>query len=158
VWLQDILDKRFGRGKTTVICPITDYFVAHHGALGGFVRVYSHDTGVTPAAIMEVARAQDGVMSVCDKQAAVEQFGLAPDREGDVVVIGDIGTCIGTREQDHDLKGLEGHRLRSHGSTTEGKVPFIINTPLNAEYADRVARGGLRNFNIFEFAINGASP
>ena len=31
---------RFGKGTTIVICPITDYFVAHHGALGGFVRVY----------------------------------------------------------------------------------------------------------------------
>src|SRR3989440_3523923 len=31
VWLQDALDLEFGRGATTVICPITDYFVAHHG-------------------------------------------------------------------------------------------------------------------------------
>ena len=42
IWLQDLLDARFGRGKSTVICPITDRFVAHHGALGGFVRVYCH--------------------------------------------------------------------------------------------------------------------
>src|SRR5215475_11450469 len=37
VWLQDVLDSRLGKGTTTVICPITDYFVAHHGALGSFV-------------------------------------------------------------------------------------------------------------------------
>src|SRR5262249_8885117 len=30
VWLQDALDLEFGKGATTVICPITDYFVAHH--------------------------------------------------------------------------------------------------------------------------------
>jgi phosphonoacetate hydrolase len=155
VWLQDVLDRKFGKGKTTVICPITDYFVAHHGSLGGFVRVYSHDAAVTPAAIMDVARAQKGVEYVCDKQTAVEKFGLEFDREGDVVVIGDIGTCIGTREQDHDLKGLEGHRLRSHGSTTEQAVPFITNMPLNQEYAAKARRGGLRNFNIFEYAVNG---
>ena len=40
IWLQDILDATFGKGDTTVICPITDAFVAHHGALGGFVRVW----------------------------------------------------------------------------------------------------------------------
>ena len=155
VWLQDLLDKKFGRGKTTVICPITDYFVAHHGALGGFVRVYSHDKSVTPQAIMDLARAQKGIEYVCDKHTAVDRFGLTLDREGDVVVIGDVGTCIGTREQDHDLKGLEGHRLRSHGSTTEGKVPMIINKPLNAAYAAKASKGGIRNFNVFEYAING---
>jgi phosphonoacetate hydrolase len=157
VWLQDLLDKKLGRGKTTVICPITDYFVAHHGALGGFVRVYSHDKAVTARMIMDIARAEKGIELVCDKETAVARFGLAADREGDVVVIGDVGTCIGTREQDHDLKGLEGHRLRSHGSTTEGRVPFIINTPLNGEYAAKAQRGGLRNFNIFEYAVNGTA-
>ena len=40
IWLQDILDRKFGKGDTRVICPITDAFVGHHGALGGFVRVY----------------------------------------------------------------------------------------------------------------------
>jgi len=155
VWLQDVLDQRFGRGKTTVICPITDYFVAHHGALGGFVRVYSHDASVTPAVIMDVARSQQGVDSVYDKETAASRFGLPLDREGDVVVIGDAGTCIGTRESDHDLKGLAGHRLRSHGAIAEAKVPFVTNKPLNEAYAARAANGGLRNFNIFEFAING---
>ena len=155
VWLQDVLDRRFGKGKTTVICPITDYFVAHHGALGGFVRVYSNDKAVTPKAIMEAARAEPGIESVCDKATAVEQFGLAADREGDVIVLGDVGTCIGTRESEHDLKGLEGHRLRSHGSTTEAKVPFILNRPLNRDYAERARRGGIRNFSIFEYAVNG---
>ena len=43
VWRQDILDGEFGEGASTVICPIADAFVGHHGALGGFVRVYCHD-------------------------------------------------------------------------------------------------------------------
>ena len=37
VYLQDLLDERFGAGNTKVICPITDAFVGHHGSLGGFV-------------------------------------------------------------------------------------------------------------------------
>ncbi|MEQ1516724.1 MAG: alkaline phosphatase family protein, partial [Usitatibacteraceae bacterium] len=40
IWLQDILDAKLGKGDAKVICPITDAFVAHHGALGGFVRVW----------------------------------------------------------------------------------------------------------------------
>ena len=40
IFLQDILDREFGAGDTKVICPITDAFVRHHGALGGFVRVW----------------------------------------------------------------------------------------------------------------------
>jgi hypothetical protein len=32
-------------------------------------------------------------------------------------------------------------------------VPFILSHPLNAEYAAR--SGNLRNFDIFEFALNG---
>ena len=45
IWLQDILDEKFGKGDTRVICPITDAFVGHHGALGGFVRVYCQRQG-----------------------------------------------------------------------------------------------------------------
>lgn len=157
VWLQDALDKAFGAGKTTVICPITDYFVAHHGALGGFVRVYSNDSSVTATAIMEVARKEKGVESVYDKATAASQFGLPLDREGDVVVVGDVGTCIGTRASEHDLKGLAGHRLRSHGAIAESRVPLILNTPLNAEYTAKASKGGIRNFQVFEYAVNGAA-
>jgi hypothetical protein len=36
-------------------------------------------------------------------------------------------------------------------------VPFILNYPLNDTYAARAARGGLRSFHIFDFAINGVT-
>jgi phosphonoacetate hydrolase len=39
VFLQDELNARFGEHAVRVICPITDPFVKHHGALGSFVRV-----------------------------------------------------------------------------------------------------------------------
>ena len=44
VYLGDLLDAAFGAGATRVICPITDPFVRHHGALGGFVRVHLQRT------------------------------------------------------------------------------------------------------------------
>jgi phosphonoacetate hydrolase len=104
---------------------------------------------------MRIAQAQPGVAAVYDKETAAARFGLPLDREGDVAVLGDAGTCIGGRESEHDLTGLAGHRLRSHGGVSEAKVPFILNRPLNPRYAARAAEGGLRNFHVFEFAING---
>jgi phosphonoacetate hydrolase len=155
VWLQDALDRAFGAGTTTVICPITDYFVAHHGSLGSFVRVYCR--GAAPEAVMRLARSLPGIAAVHDQATAARLFELPLDREGDVVVISDGETCIGTTPAAHDLTALAGHRLRSHGGLAESRVPFILNRPLNAAYAARAARGDLRNFHIFDFAINGTA-
>jgi phosphonoacetate hydrolase len=155
VWLQDALDRAFGAGTTTVICPITDYFVAHHGSLGSFVRVYCR--GAAPDAVMRLARSLPGIEAVHDKASAARLFDLPPDREGDVVVISDAATCIGTTPGAHDLNALAGQRLRTHGGLAESRVPFILTRPLNAAYAARAARGGLRNFHIFDFAINGVA-
>ena len=155
VWLQDELDRAFGAGTTEVICPITDYFVAHHGSLGSFVRVYCR--GAAPEAVMRLARALPGIEAVHDKATAASAFDLPLDREGDVVVISDANSCIGTTPAAHDLKALAGQRLRTHGGLGESRVPFILNRPLNPAYAARAARGGLRNFHIFDFAINGTA-
>jgi len=154
VWLQDILDAHLGRGTTRVICPITDSFIAHHGALGGFVRVWCFE-GADPAQVMAVARELPGIERVLDKETAVREFDLPPDREGDVIVIGDHLTCIGTTEADHDLAGLEGRRLRSHGAIAESRVPFLLNRRLTEEYAVRAATRGIRNYEVFDYAING---
>ena len=156
VWLQDALDRAFGEGATTVICPITDYFVAHHGALGSFVRVYCRR--VAPEAAMRLVRGLAGIDAVYDRATAARLFDLPIDREGDVVVISDGETCIGTTPSAHDLSALAGAKLRSHGGLAESRVPFILNRPLTATYAARAARGSLRNFHIFDFAINGVTP
>ena len=155
VWLQDALDVRFGKGATTVICPITDYFVAHHGSLGSFVRVYCHHDSASPEAVMGLARSLPGIEAMHDKATAAQMFDLPIDREGDVVVISDAGTCIGTTPSAHDLSALGGHALRTHGGIAESQVPFILNYPLNETYARRAACATLRNFHIFDFAING---
>jgi phosphonoacetate hydrolase len=155
VWLQDVLDREFGAGATTVICPITDQFVAHHGSLGSFVRVYCRGRA-TPEAVTSLARTLPGIEAVHDKATAARLFDLPIDREGDVVVISDGETCVGTTPSAHDLSALGGDRLRTHGGIAESRVPFILNYPLNEMYAERAARGGLRNFHIFDFAINGA--
>lgn len=154
IWLQDLLDAEFGEGASKVICPITDAFVAHHGALGGFVRVYCYN-GLDPDAVITFTKNIPGVELALTRDETVKKFDLPFDREGDVAVISDAGTCIGASEADHDLSGLAGHRLRTHGGVSESTVPFIISKPLNAAYADRAARGNLQSYELFDFALNG---
>ncbi len=156
IWLQDVLDAKFGKGDTTVICPITDAFVAHHGALGGFVRVYCRGK-TTPMQVIELVRSIEGVELVYDKETACRVLDLPADREGDVVVISTAGVCIGGSEKDHDLSGLEGHRLRTHGGVSEAKVPIILSEPLNDEYKLKAGVAMLKSYQVFDLAINGAA-
>jgi phosphonoacetate hydrolase len=157
IWLQDILDAKFGKGDTRVICPITDAFVGHHGALGGFVRVWC--TGkATAKQVMDVVRSLDGIESVLDKETACKVHDLPIDREADVVVISTADVCIGGAEAAHDLSGLEGHRLRTHGGVSEAKVPFILSAPLNDEYKLKAGAATLKSYQIFEYALNGTQP
>lgn len=156
IFLQDILDAEFGAGETTVICPITDAFVRHHGALGGFVRVWIRGRHATPEAIIARVRDIPGIALALTRDEVCARFDLPPDREGDVAVIGDIGTVIGAAQAEHDLSNLADARLRSHGSTTEARVPFILSRPLGEAYAAR-AGGGLKSYQIFEYAINGVA-
>jgi len=154
IWLQDILDRKFGKGDTRVICPITDAFVAHHGALGGFVRVWC--TGkATPRQVMAAVSGLQGIEAVLDKQTACRLHELPEDREADVVVISTANVCIGASAADHDLSGLQGHRLRTHGGVSEARVPFILNVPLNDEYKLKAGVRTLKSYQIFEYALNG---
>ena len=155
IFLQDILDQEFGAGDTRVICPITDAFVKHHGALGGFVRVWCRGGKATPQAIIDLVKDMPGVAMALDKDEVCRRFDLPPDREGDVAVIGDIGTVIGAAAAEHDLSNLADARLRSHGALTEARVPFILSRPVSAEFRLRVAKEPLKSHQIFDYAING---
>jgi phosphonoacetate hydrolase len=156
IWLQDVLDREFGKGDTRVICPITDAFVGHHGALGGFVRVYCQGSA-QPRDVIGVAAALDGVEQALDRQNVCRLYDLPEDREGDVAVISRADVCIGAAEADHDLSGLRGHRLRTHGGASEARVPMVINRPLNDAYRLQVAGGTLKSYQLFDFALNGVA-
>jgi len=156
IWLQDILDAAFGKGDAKVICPITDAFVAHHGALGGFVRVWCRGRA-TPRQIIDVIRRLDGIEAVLDRETVCRDYDLPPDREGDVAVISRADVCIGASAADHDLSGLAGHRLRTHGGVSEAKVPIIINRPLNDEYRLKAGVTTLKSYQVFDFALNGTA-
>lgn len=154
VYLEDVLNQKFGAGVARVICPIADPFVRHHGALGGFVRVHL----LKPcdiAAMMTFARSLPGVELVLDRATVCERYQLPPDREGDFAVFTDRGTVVGARREDHDLSALGDHRLRSHGGLGEQRVPFVLSRPLKRDYRERATTGVLRNYDIFDFAMNG---
>jgi phosphonoacetate hydrolase len=154
VFLEKMLNEQFGAGTVRVICPITDPFVKHHGALGSFVRVYA--TGKTsPEVLMDAAARIPGVALVLDGKSASERYEMPIEREGDFIAIGDTYTAIGSRPDEHDLSGLNGHKLRSHGGLSEQPVPFMVSKPLNKKYQAIVEERRIRNFDIFDFALNG---
>jgi phosphonoacetate hydrolase len=153
LFLEDLLEAQFGAGSVRVICPITDPFVRHHGALGSFVRVY-RKKGVPIATLAYAVRALPGIDAVLTREEAARLLQLPYDREADLVVTGDRNTVIGARAAEHDLSSLAGHRLRSHGGAFEQQVPFLLSSPLDPEYEDRARSQTLRNFDIFEAALN----
>ncbi|WP_108662196.1 phosphonoacetate hydrolase [Acuticoccus kandeliae] len=153
-YLADTIDAAFGAGRVRVICPITDPFVRHHGALGGFVRVHVTDPALPVADVLGTVAGTEGVGEAMTGADAAARFDLPPEREGDVVAIAAPGFALGAHRADHDLSALAGTRLRSHGGLAEQAVPFILSHPLNEAYRAK-ASGPLRNYDIFDFALNG---
>ena len=154
IWLQDILDQSLGTGSCRVICPITDAFVGHHGALGGFVRIYLGNKD-DQNKVYETVQGIEGVEKVWTAENVAKELEQPLDREGDLAVVADKRTVIGGSEKDHDLSALKGKRLRTHGSLHEASVPFILSEPLNDKYSNRAKENTLRSREIFEYALNG---
>ena len=96
---------------------------------------------------------QPGVTEVHDRDMAVRILEQPSDRTGDLVVLSGRDVVLGRRPQYHDLSALDG-TLRSHGGRYEEMVPMIISHPLNDVYK-RKAGCDPRNFDIFDFTING---
>lgn len=150
VYVQDLLDEWLGAAAARVILPITDPYVVHHGALGGFATAYLPD-GADTAAIIARLRAVPGMLEVVDKAEAIRRFELPGDRIGDVVMISTENMTIGTSAHRHDLAALN-EPLRSHGGLTEQEVPFIVNRVL-----DLPSQPVLRNFDAFFYATTAAA-
>jgi phosphonoacetate hydrolase len=155
IWLEDVLNARFGAGAVRVICPITDPFVRHHGALGSFVRVYPRGDPGQLVAMMQTTRVIPGVELVLTGAEAAKRFETPVEYEGDFTVLANRNTVIGSAAALHDLSGLKGRRLRSHGGLWEQHMPFLVSAPLNASYRDRAKRGDIRNFDMFDYVLNG---
>jgi phosphonoacetate hydrolase len=148
IYLQDTLDAWIGKGEARVILPITDPYVVHHGALGSFALVYL-PAAVAQRAIVERIAALAGIESVLGRSEAAARFELPADRIGDLVVVSRLDTVIGTSRDRHDLSGLD-VPLRSHGGTSEQKVPLLVNRSVGNQPESR----RWRNFDAFDLGLN----
>jgi phosphonoacetate hydrolase len=147
IYLQTLCDQWLGKGKARVILPITDPYVVHHGALGGFATVHLPDDCDVGGFLAKV-RGIDGIELAVSQAEACERFELPADRIGDVVVISARHKVLGTAPELHDLSGLD-EPLRSHGGLSEQRVPMIANRKVELPAGRR-----LRNFDVFDVALN----
>jgi phosphonoacetate hydrolase len=150
IYLQDLLDEWLGSAQARVILPITDPYVVHHGALGSYATVYL-PAGTDIGALLKRLAARRGVERVFTREEAAAEFELPPDRIGDVVVVSERFTVIGTSAARHDLSALDSP-LRSHGGISEQRVPLILNRKI--EGIDTQRRW--RNFDALDLALNHA--
>ena len=150
IYLQDLMDEWLGVARARVILPITDPYVVHHGALGSFATVYLPN-GTAADGLAQRLAARRGIEGVFTRSQAAERFELPADRIGDLVVVSERSTVIGTSVARHDLSALE-VPLRSHGGVTEQRVPLILNRRIAG--IDRERRW--RNFDAFDLALNHA--
>jgi phosphonoacetate hydrolase len=152
-YLESELEQCFGPGFR-VILPITDPYVAHHGALGSFAQVHlPPSNAVAVGDIIAFIQQLPGVIEVLDCATAARWMELPEDRMGDLVVCAKRDVTLGRTPKWHDLTALKG-ALRSHGGRYEEMVPFILSAPLKPDYAMR-AKADVRNFDIFDYTCNG---
>jgi phosphonoacetate hydrolase len=153
VYLETELEGEFGAGFR-VVCPITDPYVRHHGALGSAVTVYLPKQAPLDAVARWVLH-REGITEVYDRETAAHKLQLPPDSIGDLFVLAGRDWVMGRTPAHHDLSQLGG-RLRSHGGRYEEMVPIVLSKPLTDAYAAKAA-GDPRNFDIFDFTCNGLS-
>ncbi len=151
IYLQDTLDGWIGKDKARVILPITDPYVVHHGALGSFALVYLPLPKDAHSVASRIS-ALPGIESVMTRAEAAVQFELPADRIGDLVVVSQQDTVIGTSRDRHDLSGLD-VPLRSHGGTSEQKVPLLVNRGVSKLPEPH----RWRNFDAFDLGLNRAN-
>jgi phosphonoacetate hydrolase len=149
IYLQDHLDGWLGAGAARTILPITDPYVVHHGALGSFATLYLTPTDLAKA--QPLLAGLRGIERVYTREEAAQVFELPLDRIGDLVVVSERSTVLGTSAAKHDLSGLDAP-LRSHGGVSEQRVPLILNRHIDG--LDRQRRW--RNFDAFDLALNKA--
>src|SRR5436190_5327142 len=84
IYLESELVKQFGDGFR-VILPITDPYVAHHGALGSFAQVHL-PPGMEAAKVRDWLLRRSGVTECHERAIAARLMELPEDRMGDLVV------------------------------------------------------------------------
>ena len=151
IYLETILREEVD-DAIRVILPITDPYVVHHGALGSFASVHLPDSDVSASVARRVLEL-DGITEVHDRDTAARKLELPHDRIGDIVALSGRDVVIGRTPDQHDLTAVA-RGLRSHGGRYEEMVPLVLSGPLTEDYA-RKAAADPRNFDVFDFTVNG---
>lgn len=150
LFLEEVINDEFGSEFSRVICPITDPFVRHHGALGSFVRVYLKDV-TNLQSVLSFCRAIPEVEEALSGPDAANKYEMPLDREADIVVISKDFAVIGSKKSDHDLSKVKDHPLRSHGGPSEQNIPLLMSKAIKS--TDEKANGW-RNYDVFDLVLN----
>jgi phosphonoacetate hydrolase len=150
VFLSDWFDAETGAGASRVVLPITDPYTVHHGALGSYATVHLPD-GADREGLRQRLGGVAGVDTVLTREEACARFELPGDRIGDLVVIAERNTVLGTTAARHDISGFK-EPLRSHGGLTEQRVPVLVNRPVELPAGHR-----LRNFDAYWIGCHAAA-
>ena len=151
IYVESELASRFDF-ECRVICPITDPYVVHHGALGSLVMIHLEERRAM-GKVRDFLMQFPGITEVYERGEACRKLELAADRIGDLVVMSGRNVVLGRRPEDHDLSVLEGG-LRSHGGRYEEMVPLLLSERLGPIYRAK-SQGDPRNFEVFDFACHG---
>lgn len=123
IYLESELVAQFGDGFR-VILPITDPYVAHHGAPGSFAQVHL-PRGMDAAKVRDWLLFRAGITECHERNTAARLMELSEDRMGDLVVASARNVLLGPTPAYHDLTALAGG-LRSHGGRYEEMVPPVM--------------------------------
>ncbi|QMW33297.1 hypothetical protein G4B84_008728 [Aspergillus flavus NRRL3357] len=151
LFLEDVLDAKFGENAARVICPITDPFVRHHGARGSFVRVYLRDQSLLES-VLALCQALPETEVALSGEDAARKYDTPLDREGDIVVISTSSTVIGRCESEHGLSTVKDFPLRSHGGLSEQVVPVIMSRAV--EDVQIVSLRAWKDYDVFDLVLN----
>lgn len=150
LFLEHVINDNFGSVLSRVICPITDPFVRHHGALGSFVRVYLKDITKLQA-VLSFCKKIPEVEEALSGPDAAAKYEMPLDREADIVVISKDFAVIGSKKSDHDLSNIKDHPLRSHGGLSEQHIPLLVSKAIKST---QEKDNGWRNYDVFDLVLN----
>eukprot|EP00808_Paulinella_micropora_P028912 g15883.t1 len=142
--------------KAAVDCRVevhVDRQVQHEGEVGGMASVYVAASDVDKS--LSLLRSINGLYAVMNRTDAARAFDLPSSKIGDIVVVGDQTTAVGTF---HSSAARVADGLRTHGSLQEQTVPVWFNSPLKQEYKKRLTTGRCRNFHLLDLLLNGTDP
>lgn len=121
-WDLDKALRQRGTGVKFALSAEKDRYIKHHRTFGGTAYVWLHSPDDAAAVTADILKLE-GIEAVRTRAQAAADFGLMPERIGDLVVTGDRDTVFG--ELATEMEALEA-AYRSHGSLHESDVPLII--------------------------------